>query len=219
MKSAHSIQDYLDIIRQGIEKKFGSGKPKKVIIVGAGLAGLTAGYELKRAGHSPIILEAQQRVGGRVYTLRDPFTDGLYAEVGAMRIPRAHTLTMEYIEKFRLPVNDFTMDNPNAYYFIGGRKMRSSEATADPHLLGFDVSPQEQGCTAGQLWLRTIQPLLSALEKDGAHVLASLHLGQLYLQQADIARAKPYLQRASSLAGDSQAGEIARRLLKQYFGE
>jgi tetratricopeptide (TPR) repeat protein len=61
--------------------------------------------------------------------------------------------------------------------------------------------------------------LQRAIQKDGAHVMASLHLGQLYLQQADIARARPYLQRASSLAGDSQAGEIARRLLKQYFGE
>ncbi|HAV77298.1 MAG TPA: amine oxidase, partial [Anaerolineae bacterium] len=68
MQSAHSIQDYLDVIRQGIVKKFASSKPKKIIIVGAGLAGLSAGLELKRAGHTPVILEAQQRVGGRVYT-------------------------------------------------------------------------------------------------------------------------------------------------------
>ena len=113
MRSEHSIQDYVDIVKLGIAKKFNTDRPKKVIIVGAGLAGLAAGYELKRAGHTPIILEAQQRVGGRVYTLRDPFTEGLYAEVGAMRIPRAHTLTMEYVEKFGLKTNDFTMDNPN----------------------------------------------------------------------------------------------------------
>ena len=120
MQSAHSIQDYLDVVKQGIAKKFGDGKPKRVVIVGAGLAGLAAGFELKRAGHTPIILEAQQRVGGRVYTLRDPFTEGLYAEVGAMRIPRAHTLTMSYVEKFGLKTNDFTMDNPNAYHYMGG---------------------------------------------------------------------------------------------------
>ena len=99
-----------------------------------------AGYELKRAGHTPIILEAQQRVGGRLYTLRDPFTEGLYAEVGGMRIPRAHTLTVKYIEKFGLKTNDFTMDNPNAYFYIGGRKMRIAEGTTDPSLLGFEVS-------------------------------------------------------------------------------
>ncbi|MRR39112.1 amine oxidase, partial [bacterium] len=109
-----------------------------------------------------------QRVGGRLHTLRAPFTDGLYAEVGGMRIPRAHTLTVKYIEKFGLKTNDFTMDNPNAYYFVAGRKMRISEATADPSLLGFDVSLPELGQTAGQLWLKTIQPLLDLLERKGA---------------------------------------------------
>jgi len=167
MKSEHSIQDYIDVIKQGITKKFDAGKRKKIIIVGAGLAGLAAGYELKRAGHTPIILEAQQRVGGRVYTLRDPFTEGLYAEVGAMRIPRAHTLTMEYVEKFGLKTNDFTMDNPNAYYYMGGNKVRASEANANPALLGFDVAENEIGKTAGQMYMKAIQPLIDNLEKKG----------------------------------------------------
>ena len=167
MQSAHSIQDYRDIVKMGIDKKFSTDKPKKVIIVGAGLAGLSAGYELKRAGHTPVILEAQQRVGGRVYTLRDPFTEGLYAEVGAMRVPRAHTLTMEYISKFGLKTNDFTMDNPNAYYYIGGRKMRALEANENPSLMGFDVNKNEEGKTSGQLYMEAIQPLIDMLEKDG----------------------------------------------------
>jgi monoamine oxidase len=167
MHSEHSIQDYVDVMKQGIAKKFGDGKPKRVIIVGAGLAGLSAGFELKRAGHTPIILEAQQRVGGRVYTLRDPFTEGLYAEVGAMRIPRAHTLTMSYVEKFGLKTNDFTMDNPKAYYYMGGKKVRASEATKDPSLLGFDVSEKEKGKTAGKMYEAALKPLLELLEKDG----------------------------------------------------
>ena len=167
MNSEHSIQDYIDIVRQGISKKFKPDKQKKVIIVGAGLAGLAAGYELKRAGHTPIILEAQQRVGGRVYTLRDPFTEGLYAEVGAMRIPRAHRLTMEYIEKFQLKTNDFTMDNPNAYYYIGGTRVRASEATANPSLLGFEVHEHEKGLTVGQMYSKALQTLLNMLENSG----------------------------------------------------
>ncbi len=167
MKLVHSIEDYLDVIRNGIRYKFKDGKPKKVVIVGAGVAGLVAGYELKRAGHTPVILEAQHRVGGRVHTLRHPFTDGLYAEVGAMRIPRAHKLTLEYIGKFGLKTNDFTMDNPNAYYYIGGRKIRIAQANVDPSLLGFDTTDREKGQTAGDLWLKTIQPLMSILEKDG----------------------------------------------------
>jgi monoamine oxidase len=167
MHSERSIQDYIEVVNRGISSQFDAGKPKKVIIVGAGLAGLSAGYELKRAGHTPVILEAQQRVGGRVYTLRDPFTEGLYAEVGAMRIPRAHSLTMAYIEKFGLKTNDFTMDNPNAYYYIGGRKMRASEAHADPSLMGFEVSPNEVGKTSGQMYIEALKPLLDMLEKNG----------------------------------------------------
>lgn len=167
MHSEHSIQDHIEVVQQGIATKFGDGIPKKIVIVGAGLAGLAAGYELKRAGHTPIILEAQQRVGGRVYTLRDPFTEGLYAEVGAMRIPRAHRLTMEYVEKFGLGTNDFTMDNPNAYYYIGGRKIRASEAHVNPSLLGFDVHEHELNMTAGRLYMNSLQPLLDMLEKDG----------------------------------------------------
>ena len=174
MNSELSIQDYIDVVKQGIAKKFKTEKQKKIIIVGAGLAGLAAGFELKRAGHTPIILEAQQRVGGRVYTLRDPFTEGLYAEVGAMRIPRAHTLSMEYVEKFGLKTNDFTMDNPNAYYYMGGNKVRASEATADPSLLGFDVSENERGKTAGQMYMNVIQPLIDNLEKNGDSAWADI---------------------------------------------
>jgi uncharacterized protein with NAD-binding domain and iron-sulfur cluster len=49
-----------------------------VIVVGAGLAGLAAAYELTLRGHDVTVLEAQSRPGGRVHTLREPFADGLY---------------------------------------------------------------------------------------------------------------------------------------------
>jgi monoamine oxidase len=160
-----SNPDWLSLVHSGLQPK--AAAPKKVIIVGAGIAGLVAGYELQRAGHEPLILEAQQRVGGRVYTLREPFTDGLYAEVGAMRIPRAHALTMAYIEKFQLRVSPFTMDNPNAYYYIGGRRIRMAEANADPSLLGFEVAGHERGQTAGRLWEKALRPLLDKLQALG----------------------------------------------------
>jgi monoamine oxidase len=158
-------QAMLSLIQAGLQPQ--AARPKSVVIVGAGIAGLVAAYELQRAGHEPLLLEAQQRVGGRVYTLRDPFSDGLYAEVGAMRIPRTHALTLAYIEKFGLRVNPFTMDNPNAYYHLHGQRRRISEAVAQPDVLGFDVAPHEQGKTAAQLWEAALRPLVQKLEAQG----------------------------------------------------
>ena len=84
---------------------------KRVVIIGGGVAGLVAAFELSRQGHEPIVLEAQHRVGGRVHTLRD-FAPGLYAEAGAMRIPRVHDLTLSYCELFGLRLRPFVMGNP-----------------------------------------------------------------------------------------------------------
>src|SRR6476619_3277262 len=98
--------DYTKIVTQGLQPH--TPRPAKVIVLGAGMAGLTAAYELQRAGHEPIILEAQNRVGGRIKTLREPFTHGLYAEAGAMRIPKVHDLTLHYVHKFGLTTAPFT---------------------------------------------------------------------------------------------------------------
>lgn len=57
--------------------------PKRVVVVGAGIAGLSCAYELAKRGHDPILLEASSRPGGHVKTLKDQFADGLYADVGA----------------------------------------------------------------------------------------------------------------------------------------
>lgn len=70
-----TTQESLTLIHHGLPK---TARPKKVIIVGAGMAGLTAAELLLNAGHEPIILEAQHRVGGRILTLREPFAPGLY---------------------------------------------------------------------------------------------------------------------------------------------
>ncbi len=157
--------EYLTLVRNGLQPRTSS--PKKIVIIGAGMVGLTAAFELQRAGHDPLILEARQRVGGRIHTLREPFTSGLYAEVGAMRIPRSHALTLAYIERFGLGVAPFTMDNPQAYYYIGGRRVRIADADADPSLLGFEVGDHERGQTARHLWEKALRPLLDKLKTQG----------------------------------------------------
>jgi monoamine oxidase len=76
-------------------------RPKKIIVLGAGLAGLTAAYELTKAGHDVTILEARNRAGGRVFTVRE-FADGLYAECGAEWVESCHDYLLRYIEEFGL---------------------------------------------------------------------------------------------------------------------
>src|SRR5690349_2096541 len=63
---------------------------QRVVVVGAGLAGLTAAVDLRDAGWDVVVLEARSRVGGRVHTLRDPFTSGLHAEGGGESIDDNH---------------------------------------------------------------------------------------------------------------------------------
>src|SRR2546428_3562264 len=96
--------------------------PKKIIVIGAGLAGLGAGYELTQAGHDVAILEARARPGGRVHTIREPFSDGLHAEAGALFIPNNHHLTLKYTNPFGLPIEPSPPPAATGpFYFRGPR--------------------------------------------------------------------------------------------------
>src|SRR6185369_14790506 len=72
------------------------GPPQKIVVLGAGLAGLCSAFELQNQGHEVVLLEAGKRPGGRVRTLRDGFAPGLYTEAGAESIPGVHDLTLHY---------------------------------------------------------------------------------------------------------------------------
>jgi monoamine oxidase len=99
------------------------GPAKKVLILGAGMAGLVAGYELSKLGHNVTLLEARTRPGGRVFTLHDPFADGLYAEAGAARVADNHTITLKYIKTFDLPLEPFYPSQLKAVRFdLDGRQ-------------------------------------------------------------------------------------------------
>lgn len=68
--------------KENPERHSKTKNPKKVIVVGTGMAGLVAAFELAQVGHDVIVLEGQTRIGGRVYTLgeKDGFEKGLHAE-------------------------------------------------------------------------------------------------------------------------------------------
>lgn len=105
------VKEYLEIlIDRGLPK---TDAPKKVLIVGAGIAGLVSGWLLKSAGHDVTIIEANgNRIGGRLKTFRydqwrpdlpSPFRDPRqYGEAGAMRLPNFHPLTLALVDRLGL---------------------------------------------------------------------------------------------------------------------
>ena len=99
-----------------------NGPAKKVLVLGAGMAGLVAAYELTQRGHDVTVLEARTRSGGRLHTLREPFSDGLYADEGAARIPANHDLTLKYVKQFDLPLEPFYPLRLNAIRFDRGSR-------------------------------------------------------------------------------------------------
>jgi monoamine oxidase len=151
------------------------GPAKRVIIIGGGIAGLVAAFELVRQGHEPLVLEAQHRVGGRVRTIRD-FAPGLYAEAGAMRIPRVHDLTLAYCDLFGLELRPFVMGNPRTLVHINGQRMTVEEADTHPDRLPFDLADHEKGKTWTQLWNEATSEFREQYERGGVESLDSLLL-------------------------------------------
>ena len=103
---------------------------KKIVILGAGMAGLTAAYELGLAGYDCTILEAKSFAGGRNWTIRkgtsvseigsgrqtSRFDNGLYFNAGPMRIPQFH-VTLDYCKKFGVAIEPFNNVNESGYYY------------------------------------------------------------------------------------------------------
>jgi monoamine oxidase len=137
------------------------GPPKKVIIIGAGLAGLAAAYELTQAGHDVTVLEARTRPGGRVLTLRDAFAEGLYAEAGATRIPNHHHFTLKYSKLFGLTLEPFQPpDLPTVYYVRGRRiKVTPGKEMEWPHQL----TPEERKLGLGGMRQKYVRSMLGEL--------------------------------------------------------
>jgi len=93
---------------------------KSVIVVGAGIAGLSCGYELMRRGHDVTVLEASGRPGGHVRTFHDPFADGLYADIGAEHFYYpGYTEYWRYLKEFGLTAEPYPHRNNIVRYLRG----------------------------------------------------------------------------------------------------
>ena len=129
------------------------------------MAGLSAGYELSAAGHDVTILEAQLRPGGRVQTLREPFSDGLYAEAGAGRIPADHELTMKYVKLFGLPLEPFYPTAGKFINYLGGNRYTANPGdNPDMSQAAGDFTADERKLLAkGSLDEKYVEPYLKDL--------------------------------------------------------
>ena len=138
-----------------------SSDDKRIIVVGAGLAGLSCAYELDQAGFNVILIEARSRPGGRVRTYRDPFADNLYAEMGAEYVDSTDTYVKEYCKKFDLKVL------PARQY--DGVYVRGQKLTMKGLRSGADVLPFK-GTLKGKLFgqeVQYIQKWIDLVKKKG----------------------------------------------------
>jgi monoamine oxidase len=128
-----------------------SKKGGTVLVLGAGLAGMTAAFELRAAGYTVQILEYQERAGGRCWTLRggDSFTEldgtrqtcefdkGLYINPGPWRVPYHHHAVLDYCKRFGVRLEPFVQVNYNALVHstqaFGGKPQRFRQVQADLH--------------------------------------------------------------------------------------
>jgi monoamine oxidase len=126
------------------------GQKRTVVILGAGIAGLTCAYELSRKGYDVQVLEASHRAGGRNMTVRngdlideagnpqicnfdaDP---DLYFNCGPARIPQQHHTLLGYCRELGVQLAPFINDNRNAWVqddaIFGGKPLRNREYVTD----------------------------------------------------------------------------------------
>jgi monoamine oxidase len=129
-----------------------SQKNKKIIVAGAGIAGLCCGYELMRRGYDVTVLEASPRHGGHVFTVRDGLSDGLYADFGAEHITKqGYERFWDYTREFNLTVLPYPRRR-NMWRRIEG-KFYSEEMLADPTVLkNFGFNEREVKYLSNHPW-------------------------------------------------------------------
>jgi len=126
-----------------------------VAIIGAGISGLISAYELIKSGHAVSLIEADpDHIGGRIRTLRS--ADGSYAEMGAMRIPKNHDLTLKYVELLDLELRPFIESCSVARNCLKGQCFSQTPEGFEELKKRFQLTDSEMQMTPDQLWKKVI---------------------------------------------------------------
>ena len=108
----------------------------RIVVVGAGLAGLTCAYRLKQAGYTATVYEASNRVGGRCWTIDDPndFAEGQIAEHGGELIDQGHTVIRQLAQELGLTLDNLLAAEVNGtepFYYFDRQPYTYAQATSD----------------------------------------------------------------------------------------
>jgi len=173
---------------KGPIKLDGDPKGASVLILGAGLAGMTAALELRKAGYEVRILEFNSRAGGRNWTLRggDSFTElggfrqvcgfeqGLYFNPGPWRIPYHHRAILDYCKRLGVSLEPFIQLNQNAYLHAAGafggvpQRIRDIKTDFQGHVSELLAKVTQQGRLDEAVAREDREILLQALRSWGA---------------------------------------------------
>ncbi|HWJ33650.1 MAG TPA: flavin monoamine oxidase family protein [Steroidobacteraceae bacterium] len=166
----------------------GAPKGASVLILGAGMAGMSAAYELRNAGYKVQVLEYNNRPGGRNWTLRggDRYTElggatqecrfdkDLYINPGPWRIPYHHRGMLSYCKRLGVPLEAFVQVNYNAYLHssqaFGGKPQRYREIKADyqGHVAELLAKATRQNALDASVSKEDREKLLESLREWGA---------------------------------------------------
>jgi monoamine oxidase len=124
----------------------------KIGVIGGGLAGLSAAFELRKLGADITILDSNdRRIGGRVYTYYFDSAGKYYNEFGAQRVPVTHETTWHYINLFGLNTRPLSVRRRNNFLYVHNTRLRTSDSIEQMLYPLYDLTPQERNTPWAEL--------------------------------------------------------------------
>jgi monoamine oxidase len=123
----------------------GELKGVKIGVIGGGLAGLSAAFELRKLGADITVLDSNdRRIGGRVYTYYFDSSGKYYNEFGAQRVPVTHETTWHYIDLFGLNTRPLSVRRRNNFLYVHNTRLRTTDSIEQMLYPLYDLTPQER---------------------------------------------------------------------------